>query len=105
MLQDAVGKPSGRSAHVDARAPLQRDPPMLECVFQLEPAAADVAQVIAQQAQHGSLVDWGPRLLHALFGDQHAPSQDERLRALARGRQPPLHQRLVQPYLHPPLRE
>ena len=53
---------------------------MLERALQLQPAAADIAQVVAQQAQRRRASSIGRSgLLHALLVDQHAPGQHQRV--------------------------
>ena len=88
VLEEAVGEASGGGADVQAGEVLDGDRPVGEGAFELQAAAADVAEVVAEQAEDGVGGDRGSRLVDALDGffrgaDQDASGEDEGLGAFA----------------------
>src|SRR6516164_9066616 len=75
---------------------------MVQSVFELQCAAADVAQILAQQAYGRRLFNVRSSFLDLLFIDKNLPGEDERLRALARLDESAINQQFVEPDLHPP---
>ena len=95
MLQQAIGKSSRRGAHIQARPAGRRDLPVLQRRRQLEPSAAHIRLVLAQQPDGRILLNRRPRLIHLLFPHQHPAGQDQRPRPFAAGNQAPLHQQKI----------
>src|SRR6202022_1487968 len=70
VLQHTVAESSGRSADVETYFATEIDLPMLESLLQLESAPADVAKILAQQAQGWAGVNRCPRPLNLLLVDE-----------------------------------
>jgi hypothetical protein len=68
---------------------------MPQSAFEFEPAAADVAQVVSQQAQRGGFGDGMAGLVDFLFIDEHASGEDKGLRAFAAGKESALYKQFV----------
>src|SRR5215472_2521854 len=96
MLQQAIGETAGGCADVDTNLPGDVDVPMLKRALQLQSAAADVLQVLAQHANHTVSLNLRAGLFDLLLIHQHFACKDERLGALARCGQPALHKKFVQ---------
>ena len=75
----------------------KRDAPVGERGLQFEAAAADVAQIAAEQTEFAIVGNGVPGLLNLLLVHQHASSENHGLRPLARGHQATLHQKNVNP--------
>ena len=98
VLQKAVGKAAGRSAHVECPAAGHVDLPELERAFQLESAAAHVAQLVAEQAQGGIRIDRRAGLVDLLLVDQNAAGQNVGARPLTAGGKSPFGYQKIQSY-------
>ena len=83
MLQHAISKTTCGCSDVGTVAPAEVNLPASQCGLQLQSTAADVALFFAQYAQDRSVLDIGAWLLDLLLVDQHAPSEDQRLRPLS----------------------
>ena len=90
--EHAVGESAGGGADIEAEAVAEVDAPMREGRFELESAAAGVAEVAAEEADGGVIRDGGAWLFVLLFVDEDAAGEDEGLSALAGGGQTTLHQ-------------
>ena len=73
---------------------------MPERAFQLEPAAAHIAEIFTQQAEDGGLVHGMSRLGDLLLVDQYPPGEDEGLRSFTRGRKSAIRHQFVESHLH-----
>ncbi len=100
VLQQAIRKAPGRSAHIQADASADIDLPMRKRCRQLQSAATDVGKVVAQYANRSVARDRRSCLVDLLFIDQHAPRKNQRLPAFPRRHQPPLHEQTVESQLH-----
>src|SRR5712692_6759224 len=96
VLQQAVGEPAGRGADIQTDFAANLDMPMLESLFQLEAATTDVLQVFAQESEVGLYIHAGAGLLDFLSINQHFASEDQGLRALARGCHAALQEQFVE---------
>src|SRR4029077_2224190 len=63
VLQHAVAEASSGSADIETNFAMEIDVPVLESLLQLEPATADVAKILAQQAQGRARVNRCARFL------------------------------------------
>jgi hypothetical protein len=70
-----------------------------EGALELEAAAADVAEVVAEETEGGRGGDGGAGLVDALGVDEDAAGKDEGLGALARGGEAVIDEKLVEPKL------
>jgi hypothetical protein len=85
MLKHAVGESARGGTDVAAEEACKVDLPVSECRFELESAAADVAEIAAEEAD-GSVVGYRvARLVELLFVDEDAAGEDEGLGAFAGG--------------------
>jgi hypothetical protein len=84
VLQHAVGKTAGRGSNIHANGALERDAPVGERGLEFEASAADITQVIAEQANDAIVGDRVARLLNFLLIDKDASGENHGLRALAR---------------------
>jgi hypothetical protein len=102
VLEHAVGEAAGGGSDVGAGQALDGDVPGGEGGLELEAAAGDVTEVVAQHADDGGVVDEGAGLgglsafFEALLVDQDAAGEDERLRALAGGGEGAVYEELVE---------
>src|SRR5262245_25838359 len=62
-LQQAIGEAAGRGADVERRASADVDLPVLQRRFQLEAAAADEGEIVADDVNLGFVVDHRARLV------------------------------------------
>src|SRR5262249_38230616 len=99
-LQHAVGKAAGRSAYIQAGAPREVNVPVIERRFQLQSPATHILQIFTQDANLGIRIEPRASLVHLLSVDQNSPSQQHGLRALPRGYDATLDQKLVNADLH-----
>ena len=72
---------------------------MLKRFFQLDSTAADIFQILAQQADIGIDIKGGSRLRDLLPIDQNFSGEDQGLGALARWGETTLKDQLVEPLL------
>jgi hypothetical protein len=96
VLEHAVGEAAGGGSDVGAGEAFDGDVPRCERGFELEAAAGDVAEVVAEEADDDGVVDGGARLVDALVVDQDAAGEDERLRTLAGGGEGAVYEELVE---------
>ncbi len=99
-LEKAVGETAGGSANVHAGPAAHVDLPMLQRARQLEPSTTHKRLLVAQDAELGVCFDVGSGLFDLLLIHQHPTCQNERLRALPRGREPALQQQFVEARSH-----
>ena len=97
VLQQAIGKSAGRGADIEAGAACNRDLPVIERRRELEPAAAHVGLVLAQQANGSIFRDRRARLVNLLLPHQNPAGKDERPGAFAAGSETPLDEQQVEP--------
>src|SRR6185437_10640303 len=76
-LQQAVGKSARGSADVDTMAARYGNAPVIECAFQLEAAAADVAQVLPEKANRGFGRYGRARLVDLLLVGENAAGENK----------------------------
>jgi hypothetical protein len=76
------------------------DAPVGESGFQLQAAAADVAEVGAEEADGSIGGDGGAGLVLLLLADEDAAGKDEGLGAFAGGNEGALHQQFVETNFH-----
>ena len=95
VLQQAVGETSSGRAYIKAEAAADIDLPVLQRVFEFQPAAAYVFQIIAEQSNFGRGVDRRSRLFNFLFVDQYFSGEYQRLRAFPRRNEATLEQQLI----------
>src|SRR5258708_14488475 len=100
MLQHAVAEASCGRANIETDFALEFDSPVLQSFLQLQPATADVAEILTQHAQRRGGVNRCPGLFDLLLVNQNFSSEDEGLRALTRRRKASLHKQLVETCLH-----
>jgi len=96
VLQHAVGEASGAGPDVDAGQVGEVDGPVAEGFFELETATADVAEIVAEEANGGVHGDGGAGFVDALLVDQDAAGEDEGLSAFAGGDEGAVDQQLVE---------
>jgi len=96
VLQHTVGEAPGGGADVQAGAIGEVDRPVSERAFELEAAAADVAEVVAEQAQAGVTRYRRTGFIDALVVYQNAAGEDKSVGTFAGGDQAMLDQSLVQ---------
>lgn len=82
-LQEAIGKTSCGGANVETHFAAHINGPVVESLFQLETAAADVLQLLAEKPYLGVLAYRSTGLLNLLFIDQYISGEDHGLRAFA----------------------
>jgi len=100
VLEHAVGEASGRGSDVQAEASGEVDVPMAQRGFELESATADVAEVVAENAERSAVGNGMTGLVEFLLVDKDAASEDERLGALASRSESALNEEFVEPYFH-----
>ena len=100
VLEHAVGEAAGRGADVEAGLAHEVDLPVFEGGFELEAAAADVAEVGSEEAEDSSRVDRGAGLINLLLVDEDTAGEDESLGSLAGGCQGLVDEELVEADLH-----
>ena len=96
VLEHAVGEAAGGGSDVGAGEAGEGEVPGGEGGFELEAAAGDVAEVVAEEADGDGVVDGGARFVDALLVDQDAAGEDERLRTLAGGGEGAVYEELVE---------
>ena len=89
MLQQAIGEAAGRGADIKANLAPHIHLPVFQCSFELQPASADILQVLAQQAKLRIIAYRRARFFDLLAINQYFSGEDERLRALPRGHHAP----------------
>jgi len=89
-------KPSGGGADVDAALAGEVDVPVVEGFFELQAAAADEFEVVAEEAEDGGVVDGSARLVDALVVHEDAAGEDEGVGALAGLREAAVDEELVE---------
>ena len=100
VLEHAVGETAGGGADVEAEAAGKVDVPVVQSAFELEPAAADVAEVGAEDADGGVVGHGMTGFVGLLFADEDAAGKDEGLGAFAGGDEAALHQQFVETDFH-----
>ena len=98
MLQEAIGKSTGRRAHIQTSLPGDINLPVLQSALQFQSTATDIFQVFGEQTNRAACGDLHAGLLNLLFVDQDLAGKDERLRAFARGGQTALNQNFVESF-------
>jgi RNA polymerase sigma-70 factor, ECF subfamily len=101
VLQHAVGEAAGGGSYVEAETAGEVDLPVTQCGFELESAAADIAEIVAEHAKCGGVRNGVAGLFDLLFIDEDTSSDDERLGALTRTGESALDEQPVQTCLHP----
>jgi hypothetical protein len=96
VLQHAVGEAPGAGTDVDAREAGEVDGPVAKGFFELEAAAADVTEIVAEETDGGVGGDGGAGLVDALLVDQDAAGEDKSLGAFAGGDEGAIDQQLVE---------
>ena len=71
VLEKAIGEAAGGCANIETDVVADTDLPVLQSVFQLDPAAANIFQIFAEQANLRSRIDRGSRLFDFLLVDQY----------------------------------
>ena len=100
VLEHAVSEAAGGGADVGAGEALDGDVPGGEGGFELEAAAGDVAEVVAEHADDGVGGDGGAGFVDALLVDEDAAGEDQGLGALAGGGQGAVYEELVEAEFH-----
>ena len=106
VLEHAVGEAAGGGSDVGAGEAGDGDGPGGEGGFELEAAAGDVAEVVAEEADDGGVVDEGAGLgglsafFETLLVDEDAAGEDEGLGALAGGGEGTVNEELVETKFH-----
>jgi hypothetical protein len=100
VLEEAVGEAAGGGADVGAGEGLDGDGPGGEGGFEFEAAAGDVAEVVAEEADDGGVVDRGAGFVDALLVDEDAAGDDEGLGALAGGGEGAVNEDFVEAEFH-----
>src|SRR5579883_241984 len=83
MLQETVGKTSGRSADIQACLVTEIDSPVLQCSLKLQAATTHVAEVVPKHSYVGIRRYRCARFFDPLSIHQHFAGQNECLRAFA----------------------
>ena len=96
MLEHAVSEAAGGGSDVGAGEAGDGDAPGGEGGFELDAAAGDVAEIVAEHADGDGVVDGGAGLIDALLVNQDAAGEDERLRTLAGGGERAVNEEFVQ---------
>jgi hypothetical protein len=100
VLEHAVAEAAGGGADVAAEAVGEVDVPVGEGGFELESAAADVAEIAAEEADRGVVGDGMARFVELLLVDEDAAGEDEGLGALAGGDEAALDEQFVETGFH-----
>ena len=100
VLQHAIGKSAGGRSNIHASSAGEIDLPVAQRCFQLQAAASNVFEVLAEQSDGSVKIDAGAGFLNFLFVDQHATGKHHCLCALARRHEAALHQKLVDAHFH-----
>ncbi len=95
-LEQHVGEASGRCADVERLAAVHLDAEGIEGMRQLEPAAADVRMVSADQRDLGGGLDLRARFADDLAVDGHLRGENQRPRPLARRSQTLVRNQLIE---------
>ena len=96
VLQHTIGKASGGRTNVHTDLAVRRQRKALHCLFQLEAAAADIADVMASHLDLGVFLYHLTSLVHLLLVDENDTGHDEGFGALTALDHAVLHQILVQ---------
>ena len=99
-LKHAVCEAAGGGSDVGAGEACDGDGPGGEGRLQLESAAADVAEVVAEHTDDGVLGDGGARFVDPLLVDEDATGEDQSLGALAGGGEGAVNEELVETEFH-----
>jgi hypothetical protein len=99
-LEHAVGETAGGGSYVGAGEAFDGDVPGGEGGFELEAAAGDVAQVVAEETDGGVVGYGGAGLVDALLVDEDAACDDHGLGALAGGGEVAVYEELVEAEFH-----
>ena len=91
-LQHDVGEAAGGGADVEALATLDGDLKGVQCVSELQSAAADVGVIGRDERDVGGVVHGRARLGDRLPVHRHLAGEDQRPRPFSRGRQLPIEQ-------------
>ena len=83
MFQQAISEPARGRPHIHANLAAHIDAPVLHGPRQLQPAAADIRHLVAQNPEHRLFFHTRAGLLDFLLIHQNPPRQHQRLRALA----------------------
>src|ERR1700722_1982120 len=83
-LQKAVRKSAGGRAHVETNLGPHIDLPVIERALQLQSAAADIPEILPEQADRCIVGDLRAGFLHFLIIHQHIAGENQRLRAFTR---------------------
>ena len=83
VLQQAIGKTTGRGSNIEADATGYRDLSVRQRFFQLQPAPAHILQIAFKKAHLRLNIDGRSRLLYLLLVDENLPRQDQRLTSFA----------------------
>ena len=96
VLQHTIGKAAGGRTNVHTDLAVRRQRKALHCLFQLEAAAADIADVVAAHLDLGVFLYHLTSLVHLLLVDKNDTGHDEGFGALTALDHAVLHQILVQ---------
>ena len=99
-LQHAVGEAPGGRANIHTVLVPHVNVPVFQRPRQFQSATTDKRLVVTEDADGGILFDGRTRLLNLLLVDQYSASQDDRLGALPRGREPALEEQFVETRFH-----
>ena len=99
VLQHTIGKAAGGGTNVHADLAVRPHREHLHGLFQLESAAADIADIVPAHLDLGIGGDHLARLVCLLLVDKDDAGHDQRLGAFAALHQPVLAQVLIQTYL------
>ena len=95
VLKQAVRKPSGRGANIQADPARHVNLKVGQRAFELQSPAADVPRRLAQQPHRRVAAHPGAALFNLLIVDQDLPRQNQTLGLLPGVCEPPLHQQPV----------
>jgi hypothetical protein len=90
-LQQTISETASGRANVETSFTFDGDVPMIEGSFQLQSAAADVLEIIPEQADRTVSGNLRTRFVHLLVFYEDFTRKNERLSALARCGQAPVH--------------
>ena len=100
VLEHAVGEASGRRSDIETESAGEVDIPVIQRGFEFEAAAADVAEILAKQAQRCGFRDAVAGFVDFLLVNQNTTGEDDGLSTLASRGKSPLYEQLIEPQLH-----
>ncbi len=100
MLQKAIGEPAGGGAYVQTYPSGNLNFPVIQCLLQLEAAAAHIFEIFAKNADLRVILDGSAGFFNFLAIHQNFSSQNERLGALAGRSNATLKEQLVNTRFH-----